>query len=188
MVLIHKENVDLPIKGTIIVIETVGSFNNAFNSLDSRFYMNLKTVIFGSIDSESLQIHCAKKADSLEQLNRIMVDELGSLDKPFYAFNCNFERSIFFHNLNKDVSFEGELGKQLPNGKYEAKKYVVANLKIPQYNDPFNDVGLKCSEAWQKGNLKDAIAHNRSCLLKERDILLKRGFRTPDPLKLTPEY
>ncbi len=184
MVLIHKEQVDRPIKGTVIDIETIGNFNNGFNSLDSRFYINLKTVIFGSIDSESLQIHCAKKAESLKQLEKIIDDELGSLEKPFYAFNCNFERSIFFHTLNKDVSFEGELQKQLPNCKYEAKKYVVANLKIPQYDDPFNDVGLKCSESWQKGNLKDAIAHNRSCLLKERDILLRRGFRTPDPLML----
>jgi len=25
--------------------------------------------------------------------------------------------------------------------------------------------------------------HNRSCLLKERDILLKRGFRKPDDLR-----
>jgi len=28
-----------------------------------------------------------------------------------------------------------------------------------------------------------AIAHNRACLLKERDILIKRGFRKPDELK-----
>ncbi len=150
--------------------------------------MNLATVIFGSIDRESLRIHCAKKIDSLEKLKKTIADELDSLDKPFYAFNCNFERSIFFHSLNKDIPFEGELGKKLGAKKYEAKRYVVADLNIPQYDDPFNDVGLKCSEAWQKGNLIDAIAHNRSCLLKERDILLKRGFRTPDPLKLAREY
>jgi hypothetical protein len=184
MVLLHKEKVDSPIKGTIIDIETIGSFNNAFNSLDSRFYMNLKTVIFGSIDNESIQIHCAKQAESLEQLKKIIVNELDRLDKPFYAFNCNFERSIFFHTLNKVVPFDGELGRQLPNGKYEKKEYVVTDLKIEQHNDPFCGIGLKCSEAWQNGNLKDAIAHNRSCLLKERDILKKRGFRTPDPLNL----
>lgn len=187
MVLRHEEKIESQIKGTIIDVETIGDFNNACSSLDSRCYMNLRTVIFGSINSESLQIHCAKKVDSIKQLDKIIIDELGSLDKPFYAFNCNFERSIFFHTLNFDIPFEGELGKQLPNGKYEAKRYVVADLDIPQYNDPFNDIGFECSKAWQKGNLKDAIAHNRSCLLKERDILSMRGYRTPDPLRLIRE-
>jgi hypothetical protein len=32
------------------------------------------------------------------------------------------------------------------------------------------------------GKIKRAIAHNRSCLLKERDILLKRGFRRSEEL------
>jgi len=143
--------------------------------------MNIVPVIFGYIDSESLQIHCAKKVDSLKQLNKIIDDVLGSLDKPFHAFNSDFERGAFFHSLKKEVTFERELNKE----KFEAKRDAVKILKIPQYDDPFNDVGKKCSEAWQCGNIKDAIAHNRSCLLKERDILLKRGFRIPDPLRLT---
>lgn len=184
MVFIHKEKVDRPIKGTIIDIETIGNFNNEYDSLDSRHYTNLRTVIFGSIDNESLQIHCAKKAESIEQLEKIIVDELDRLELPFYAFNCNFERSIFFHSLNKDVPFDGELGKKLGTNKYEAKRYVVADLNIQQYGDPFNDQGLLCSQAWQKGNITDAIAHNRSCLLKEREILSIRQFRTPDPLRL----
>ncbi len=43
--------------------------------------------------------------------------------------------------------------------------------------------GLQCSEAWKRGDVDKAVAHNRSCLLKERDILLERGHRTPDTLR-----
>lgn len=179
MVLRHEEKVDSPIKGTIIDIETIGEFNK--NYRDSRQYMSIVPVIFGYIDSESLQIHCAKKVESLEQLKKIIADELDSLDRPFYAFNSEFERGTIFHSLMKDVPFERELNKE----KFEKKKDAVSNLKIPQYDDPFNDDGRLCKDAWLCGNIKNAIAHNRSCLLKERDILLKRGFRCPDPLRLT---
>ena len=42
------------------------------------------------------------------------------------------------------------------------------------------DKGFDCMNAWLRGNQKQAIQHNRSCLLKERDILLNRGYRLPD--------
>lgn len=35
-----------------------------------------------------------------------------------------------------------------------------------------------------KKDFKNVVAHNRACLLKERDILLKRGYRTPDKIEL----
>jgi hypothetical protein len=38
--------------------------------------------------------------------------------------------------------------------------------------------------AWQNGEFDKAIAHNRACLMKERDILLRRGYRKPDGLAL----
>lgn len=37
--------------------------------------------------------------------------------------------------------------------------------------------------AWDNGGYNEVIAHNRACLLKERDILLKRGYREPDILE-----
>ena len=58
---------------------------------------------------------------------------------------------------------------------YEKTKYNVTYQTI-------RDNGKLCMEAWQKGQLEKAIAHNRSCLLKERDILLRRGFRKPNQL------
>jgi len=176
MVILHREEINSKIEGTIIDIETIGNFNDKFN--DSRRFMNIIPIIFGYINNENLKIHCAKKVDSIEKLKKIIADELDTLNEPFYAFNSIFERGVLFHNLNIDVLFEREINKQ----RYESKKKVVNELKISQYDDPFNDNGKLCSEAWKKGNIKESIAHNRSCLLKERDILLKRGFRTPDNL------
>ena len=80
------------------------------------------------------------------------------------------------------VEFHGELNKE----KFEAKRIAVQALKIPNYGDPFNDNGKYCMNAWLSGEIDKAIAHNRSCLLKEKDILLKRGFRKPDDLSLMP--
>ncbi len=62
MVQLHTENVNSPIEGTIIDIETMGNFNDY---PDSRRFMNIVPV-----DSESLHIHCAKKVDSLIKLKK----------------------------------------------------------------------------------------------------------------------
>lgn len=179
MVKLHEEKIkNSNFEGTIIDLETIGEFNRIYK--DSRQYLNIKPVIFGYINSDYLQIHCAKKTDSLIKLQKIIIDELDSLDRPFYAFNCDFERGVLFHNLEREIPFECELNRK----KFEAKRDAVKDLRISQYEDPFKDNGKLCSDAWNNGDLKKAMEHNRSCLLKERDILLKRGFRTPDPLKL----
>jgi hypothetical protein len=37
--------------------------------------------------------------------------------------------------------------------------------------------------AWHNGEFDAAIAHNRACCLKERDILIKESFGKPDELR-----
>ncbi|MDD5650366.1 MAG: hypothetical protein PHF86_08125 [Candidatus Nanoarchaeia archaeon] len=83
---------------------------------------------------------------------------------------------VLFHFTELQNYFEGELNTAL----YEKKEHVVHNLDIPKYEDPFNGDGKKCMDSWILGNYKKSLKHNRSCLLKEKDILLKRGFREPD--------
>lgn len=173
---IHIEKMKSDFEGTIIDLETIGSFNREF--YDSRIYAGIRPVIFGYIDKKGLQIHCAKSKKSITKLNKKMDEMLEGLERPFYAFNSSFERGVLFHTLGKEIEFEKELNLR----KFERKASAVANLGIEQYGDPFNDVGKLCMEAWEAGKLKDAMAHNRSCLLKERDILLKRGHREPDTL------
>jgi len=173
----NKKLPDKPIYGTIIDFETIGDFRNEFN--DSRRYQDIIPTVFGFLEGSTIKIFCAKSIKSLENLKTIIRDTIPKLKRPFYAFNSNFERSILFHYLGLNILF-----LELNNEQMESKKDARRSLGIPNYGDPFFDRGKLCIQAWHKGELDKVILHNRSCLLKERDILLKRGFRSPDPIIL----
>ena len=176
MIIEHKEDINSNFEGTIIDIETSGEFLNQY--ADSRRYKNFRQVIFGFINRHGLHIFCAKGIKAISELKEKTEDIIDSLERPFYAFNSEFERGVLFYELGKKINFEGEL-QEGRESKANARSY----LGIPNYDDPFYDKGLLCMKAWEAGEFDRAIAHNRACLLKERDILLKRGFRTPDELK-----
>jgi hypothetical protein len=178
MVKIYDEEIKSELEGTIIDLETIGYFDDRYE--DSRRYRDIIPVIFGYINKDGIRILCAVDHDSIPELGIEIIKVLDSLEKPFYAFNVHFERGVLFSHLGRRVVFEGELNWE----KFESKKRVIQFLKIPNYGDPFNDNGLLCSQYWLKGKIDHAILHNRSCLLKERDILFRRGFRTPDKLRL----
>lgn len=180
MVKIYEEKLNESFEGTIIDIETIGNFDRKFK--DSRQYKQIQTVIFGCINKNKLCIYSVEEDNNEKLLNEIN-NILNNLEKPFYAFNSDFERGVLFHNLNKEIGFERELNKE----KYEAKRTAVKELNIPQYEDPFYGHGDLCVKNWLLGNKEECIKHNRSCLLKEKDILLKRGFRNPDELILNKE-
>jgi len=82
------------------------------------------------------------------------------------------------YELDKEIDFDGELQEDR-----ESKANARSYLDIPNYDDPFYDKGLLCMQAWQDEEFDRAMAHNRACLLKERDILMIRGFRKLDELK-----
>ena len=172
----HKEDISSNFEGTIIDVETIGEFLNQYS--DSRRYKNFRQVIFGFINRYGLQIFCARGMEAISELNGKVEAIIDSLERPFYAFNSEFERSILFYELGKKIDFEGELQQE----KYESKANAVRDLGIPNYDDPFYDNGFLCMKAWEAGEFDRAIAHNRACLLKERDILIKRKFRKLDEL------
>jgi len=178
MVKIFEETVKQALNGTIIDFETIGEFNNPFS--DSRRFKDIKPVIFGTLYKNKIEIHYVTEQTKIIKLLNTVKSKIKELPRPFYAFNCNFERGIIFHQLGIDVPFDGELQQE----QFEPKRSVVPSLSISNYDDPFNDNGLLCSKAGLSGEHKKAIQHNRSCLLKERDILLKRGFNTPPNLLL----
>ena len=172
----HKEDIPSDFDGTIIDIETIGEFDNRYP--DSRRYKDIQLVIFGFINRHALHIFYAKGTEAIDELKEKTGKIIDSLERPFYAFNSEFERGVLFYELGKEIDFDRELQKY----RYEPKSDAVRSLGIPNYDDPFYDNGLLCMEAWEKGEFVKAIAHNRACLLKERDILLKRGCRTPNEL------
>lgn len=177
MILGHKEDTSSNFEGTVIDIETIGEFLNQYS--DSRRYKSIQLVILGFINRHALCIFCAKGMEAINELKERTGNTIDKLEKPFYAFNSEFERGVLFHELGRVINFEGELNKE----KYESKANAVRELSIPNYDDPFYDKGFLCMKAWKAGQFDRAIAHNRACLLKERGILIKRGFREPENLK-----
>ena len=178
MIIEHEENVSSNFEGTIIDIETIGEFFNQYP--DSRRYKDIQLVIFGFINRYALHIFCAKGIEAINELRERTERVIDNLKRPFYAFNTDFERGVLFYELGKEIDFDGELQEHR-----ESKANVCTYLAIPNYDDPFYDNGYLCMKAWENGEPDKAIAHNRACLLKERDILIKRGFRKPDELKFT---
>ena len=142
--------------------------------------MKIIPVIFGFITSDSLNIYCARGYPSIEPLKERIIKLLDNLPRPFHAFNADFERGVLYHHTGRDVSFDKELQKE----RYEPKWRAVRELGIGQYDDPFLDNGLHCMNAWKRGDIEKAMIHNRACLLKERDILLKRGSRVSDNIAI----
>ena len=172
----HKEDINSNFDGTIIDIETTGFFDDQY--ADSRRYKNHELTIFGFIYRHGLQIFCAEGKKSINELNERATKIIDSLERPFYAFNTDFERGVLFYELGKEIDFDRELQEG-----HESKAKARSYLSIPNYDDPFYDNGYLCKTAWENGEFDKAMAHNRACLLKERDILIKRGFRKPDELK-----
>jgi hypothetical protein len=173
----HSENNELDFEGTIVDIETIGDFNRLYRN-DSRQYKGIRQVILGYINKTQLKIYCATDAEGIETLKKMTPEIIQTLARPYYAFNCSFERGVWFHHVGVEVNFDGELQGE----PYESKKNAVRFLKISNHDDPFFDIGLECMKAWGKGDFEKAIAHNRACLLKERDILLKRGHCTANQI------
>lgn len=172
----HEEKINSNIEGTIIDLETIGYFDDY---PDSRRYKNITPVIFGYIDNQKLKILCAKNKDSINLLKKKIEELLPTLKRPLHAFQSDFERGTLFHFLGNPIEFDYELNIE----KFEKKERVVELMNIPQYGDPFRGSGVRCMESWLAGDIDKAIKHNRSCLLKERDILKIRGNRKPDKLK-----
>jgi len=180
LIIEHKEDISSNFEGTIIDIETIGEFLNEYS--DSRRYKDIQLVIFGFINRRSLQIFCANGIEAISELKEKTEDIIGGLERPFYAFNTEFERSVLFYELGKKIGFDGELQKG-----HESKAKARKRLGIPNYDDPFFDNGYLCMKTWEVGDFDSAIAHNRACCLKEKDILIKEGFRKPEDLKFVPE-
>ncbi len=173
----YAEKVESNFDGTIIDLETTGEFCNYYS--DSRRYKDIIPVICGCIDRGGIRIVYAENRGDIQDIKKEITQLFPSLAKPFSAFNCNFEQGVLFHFVKSEISFEREINSR----KYERKEDIVQTLGIASYGDPFHGNGLQCSDAWKRGDVDKAVAHNRSCLLKERDILLERGHRTPDTLR-----
>ena len=168
----NKETIKRGVNGTIIDIETIGEFIRQYPSYDLMCYSELRPTIFGYLTEDNLVQYCAEGSNDISELIKIIRDTMPQLPKPYYALNCYFERGILFHRCDLEPEFIDV------RGETRGRKWAIReSLGIPSYNDPFNGVGYTCLLEWKKENYGQCLAHNRACLLIERDILEKVGDR-----------
>jgi len=167
----YEDIAPFSINGTIIDFETIGSFNNQFN--DHRQYSEIEPVVFGTLEGDLIKIYYIEEKGYLEEFLILIEEKLSALKKPFWAFNKQFEQGLIYNCFGKTYNFH-----ELQKRKYESKKQAVAELNIPNFNDPFYDKGALAMKAWNLKNFKECIQHNRACLLKELMIWKHRyGFQ-----------
>ena len=160
--------------GCIIDFETIGDFIDS-EDLTLR-HQNIKPFIIGIYylsNACMTQYYLKKGTLNKEQLSLALLN----LSEPFYAFSAMFEKSLIQIITGKTFDFR-ELQKPFSVTKtyYEKKQYVCNSQCIPNYDDPYDGDGGLCTTDFEKGEVEKPLAHNRSCLLKERDILYTRGY------------
>ena len=167
-----------PVKGTIIDLETIGPIRNEFR--DTRRYEKVRPYLFGYLNGNTIVQKYVEKPDHIPQLVQWIKREISNslLEVPLYAFFTEFETGVIYCTTGIKAKFDREL-KKGPG----SKESIVKKLGISAYDDPFPGAGVKCIEEFKRGNIADCLKHNRACLLKERDILFKRGFVDPNKIK-----
>jgi hypothetical protein len=164
-----------PLDGTIIDLETIGPIRNEFR--DTRRYEKVRPYLFGYLAGNTIVQKYVEKSDHILQLvqwiKKIILTDL--FQKPLHAFFTEFESGVIYCATGIKVNFDREL--KIGSG---GKESIVKKIGIRAYDDPFPGAGVKCIEEFKGGNIADCLKHNRACLLKERDLLIKRGFTLPD--------
>lgn len=191
----YHEDKDLNFIGTIIDIETTGNYCKEYKirdariPRDSREYKNLRMVIFGYMNKQGLHIYCAtgdNRTLELEETTKRLLTGIVN-ERPLYAFNCHQEMSVFYHHLNLEISFD----KELQSEEFEKKEAALVSLGIlDSYGDPFHNErkpGYSCMIAWERDYFEKAIQHNRACLLKEHELMMKGRGVKPIPLDFIRE-
>ena len=167
-----------PLEGTIIDLETTGPIRHEFRN--TRRYEKVKPYLFGYLNGNTIVQKYVEKPDHIPQLvqwiKKTILTDL--FQKPLYAFFTEFESGVIYCATGVKVNFDREL--KIGSG---GKESIVKKLGIDAYDDPFPGAGVKCIEEFKRGNIENCLKHNQACLLKERDILFKRGFVDPNKIE-----
>ncbi|MEM2933385.1 MAG: hypothetical protein QXL78_00510 [Methanocellales archaeon] len=175
---VFEERNESNFSGSIIHIDTVGNIRNEFTN--SRRYSELSPFIVGLIDRNKLKIMYALDKPSISLFRGRVIALINEFQKPYFAFNATVVQAVLYHFTGQKIDIAGELNRKA----FESRLFAIHALNIPQYGDPFSDQDKLCTQAWLKGEIEKCVAHVRACLLKERDIFIKRGFRKPEEIKL----
>ncbi len=176
----YQEKIDTDFEGTIIDIETIGEFTKVgFGTLPLgtdylQRYKEMKITTVGTLSEGKLTIRIANDSNNLLSFQSTAIRKMRESLSPLYAFSKPFEEGCYYWNSNYQFL---EIDYELQGRVYEKKQVVTNSLAIRNYSDPFHGDGGKCKDAFLSGDLDKVVAHNRACLLKENQILLKRGAK-----------
>lgn len=171
-------------EGTIIDLESIGEFNGGAG-IDQ--YRQIRPIVAGFFCDDRIEILyiTGETEKDFKCLRTAVLKKLQKVNRPFYAFNSDFEMGVLYWFLGETVLFDRDLMFKVTTScgqkVWESKGTVVKNLGIPNFDDPFWDQGYKVPDAWKNFQrtgdfnvLQRIIRHNRACLLKEYHILKER--------------
>ena len=161
------------LEGTIIDLETVGPIHNGLKG--TKRYEEVRPYLLGYLTGNMIVQKYVEKSDHIPALLEF-IRETNFVDfqKPLYAFFVEFETGVIYCSTGRKMLFDRELKK----GK-GSKEELVKKFGISNYDDPFPGQGIRLIQEFENGNIVGSLRHNRACLLKERDILYRRGFADP---------
>lgn len=173
-----EESRETPFEGSIVDIETIGDFRKVGSRalpLGSDYlqrYQLMEITTVGILSNGKLSVYVANGQNNLDAFQQTATRKMREATSPLFAFNKAFEEACYYWNSeHKLFNIDYELQKE----PFEKKENVVRMLGIDNYDDPFYGEGFKCVGAFRSNDLQSIAAHNRACLLKETQILSKRG-------------
>jgi len=155
---VRKFTLPVRLKGTVLDTETTGLPNE-----------NAEVITLGIVTENQLSIFQRTNEDRQPiEWPRFLKD----LQRPFYAFNKQFEERMLRITVDRELQLE----------KYEKKKEAI---RIAGLTDPFNGDGVHAPRAWQlylqSGDpihLGHIMDHNEADLIQEVCLAIARWGRS----------
>ena len=143
-------------------------------------YRNFSATCCGFLDKNTIEIIARTSQSSDEVFVRAVDERVKKTNQPYYAFNAGCDMALLSKLLKRDIQFQREL-QQFERQK---KEYFRQNLRISNFDDPFNGQGLLAAKEWtnylKTGDInciKRIMAHNLACVSTEYAFLVLRGYR-----------
>lgn len=168
----NRPLIGAPIEGTIVDLETIGPIHDERSGTEK--YEQVRPYLLGTLTAKGISQIYATSTNAFPSLFEFMATQWipNFLSNPLYAYNTGFEYGVIWSSTRVFVEGFREIKVDSLGKEAAVKKY-----KLDAYDDPFPGAGIRCMEEFQRGNIEPCLAHNRACLLKERDLLLLRGYK-----------
>ena len=166
-------------EGTIIDLKSDGG--PFLNYLDGAYrYSKHQALSVGIMDEDNIEVIAKTFQTTPEQFAITIEKSLGARNRPYYAFNAEFDMAILSDLLRDEIVFDREIKVEK-----ETKEIQVKNLRISNFDDPFRSDDSQAGNLWKKhletqdnAHIYNIIAHNRASVLKEYYLLLNIGYKS----------